>query len=478
MKRIVLLISLLSFICLAKSQTDNLQELLNRKQYNQVITLASQFSVADSSDSQTMYLVGEASEGLMKYRDAYCYYQHCLSIDSTRVDFLNAAARMATYLGLLKDAESYYLKVWEADTTDFYANIQVARYYAQIGNYIEAVKYYEYLLETDPNNSAILRAVGDCYLRMDSRFLAVEAYWSAFQSNKENVSLASSLVNTIISVRKDNEGIESMMGGITSLVGGVLPFESLIDVALDVCDTALFYNPGNPTILQYKGATLFSAQNYQVSDSIFSFLLSQGDSSHFNIKYAGCSKYYTRKYLEAADLLDIAFKQDSMAIDVCLLLGSALTRSYDPKRALQLFNWAEKLMQPEPVYVNLLSQFRGDAYVRADRIPEAYQVWLTSKQSDLLVSIYNRIGLIDLNRITDDDARCRSLFINVLMAKEQARFQNNPESFGFVRSRLQQIKEEMLRKNMKEYSMIAPDNKRSTITVEQLDELIQQLSKK
>jgi tetratricopeptide (TPR) repeat protein len=460
---------------MAMAQQDHLQELLSNKQYNQIVSLANQFSAADSSHSPTMFLAGQAYEGLMKYRDAYRFYQHCLSIDSTRIDFLYSAARMAAHLGKLDDAEMYFLKTWEADTTDFYANIQLAQFYTQLGNDAKAGEYYMFLLEADPGNPALLKALGDCYFRLGERFNAVGSYWLAFENNKENAGLAATLVNTILSVKKDVEGIESIVGGISSLVGGVLPFENLIETALDVCDTALFYNPGNLSLLQYKGATFFSAKKYQESDSVFSSLLAQGDSSYFNIKYAGCSKYYIGRNLEAADLLDIAFSKDSTAVDVCLLLGSALGRSYDRKRALELFNWAETLMKPAPAYVDLLSQFRGDTYVRDGRIPEAYRIWLTTKRSSLLAGIYNRIGIIDLSRTNDDDTRYRCMFINVLMAEEQALFQNDPASMKFVRTRLEQFKEDMVAKNIKEYPMIAPDNRKSTITIEQLDELILKL---
>jgi hypothetical protein len=44
-----------------------------------------------------------------------------------------------------------------------------------------------------------------------------------------------------------------------------------------------------------------------------------------------------------------------------------------------------------------------------------------------------------------------------------------------IRARLEQFREDMISRSIKEYSMIAPDNRKSTITAEQLDELIQKL---
>jgi hypothetical protein len=68
MKKSLLLLLIVSFSLPIQSQQENLQELLNRKQYNQIITYAAQYTAADSSDYQTMYLAGQAYEGLLKYR--------------------------------------------------------------------------------------------------------------------------------------------------------------------------------------------------------------------------------------------------------------------------------------------------------------------------------------------------------------------------------------------------------------------------
>ena len=459
MKKNFVLFFLLSSSGIAKSQQENLQELLNRKQYNQIVSYATQLEAADSSDFQTMYLIGQAYEGLMKYPDAFLFYRHCLSLDSTQTELLYATARIAANLGKAGQAESYFLKIWEADTTDFYANYQLARFYVQIGNDTKAIDYYEYLLEHDPDNAVFLRSVGDCYYRLNERFRAMEAYWFAFQNNKENAGLASTLFNALMP----------------------LPLEDGIERALAVCDTALFYNPGNKKILQHKGFAFYTARSYSEADSIFSFLLAQGDTSFYNIKYGGSSRYYAGKNMDAIELLELAYMEDDEDMEVCMLLGSALGRTYDRKRALQLFDRAEELMQPNPVIVNLLTQFRADTYLRDFRLRDAaalyYQLWTANQRSDFLYNLWRCHGRTDVNQLKDDDERARSMFVNVLFAIEQERYQNDDRrsSLTYVRAQLIKFREEMFFRNMKEYPMISPDNKRSTISEERLQELIRQL---
>ena len=464
MKQIIFLFSLLSYSVFAQFQQENLQELLNGKQYNRIVAFADQIQATDSSNYRTMYLIGQAYEGLLRYSDAYRFYLHCLSIDSTQVELLNTTGRIAANLGRTREAESYFLKIWEADTTDFYANYQLARFYVQIGNDGQAIDYYEYLLENDPNNPTLLRAVGDCYYRLNERFSAFEAYWYAFRNNKENAGLASTLVNTLLP----------------------LSMEDKIERALEVCDTALVYNPGNKTILQNQGMAFFTGKRYSEADSIFSMLLALGDSAYINIKYCGCSRYYAGKLYEAIEPLEKAYIEDASDIEVCLLLGSTLSRTADRKRALELFDWAEKIVLPQnpaylayEAYMDLLLQFRADTYARDGRPQEAaaiyYQQWLATKRSDRLSQIWNAYGPMDVNRFQNDDVRARYLFINVLVATDMDNNLSNSGLLAFVRRQLVAFREDMFFRGIKEHPMITPDNKRSTISEARLQELIERL---
>jgi tetratricopeptide (TPR) repeat protein len=464
MKKIVVLLILASFSWMAKSQQENLQELLNRKQYNQIVLYVDQLQASDSSDFQTMYVIGQAYEGLLRYRDAYRYYQHCLMLDTKHVELLNTTGRMAANLGKINEAEDYFLKIWETDTADFYANYQLARFYAQSGNDLQAASYYEYLLEQDPNNPALLRAAGDCYSRMNDKSSAVILYGLAFQNNKENAGLASTFINTILP----------------------LPDEEKIEKALAVCDTALYYNPGHITLLQNKGMTFFTGRKYAQADSVYSILLAQGDSSFNTVKYCGSSRYHTGKTMNAIEPLEKAHFLDPTDVEVCLLLGSALGRTYDRKRALDLFEWVETFLLPQNqaygaylAYTDLLLQFRAETFTRDGRRNEAaaiyYQQWLTSKRSDKLYQIWTQYGFSDLSRLENDDVRARSLFICVLIATDQNTQKNNSGWGPSVRRQLVAFREDMFFRGIKEHPMIAPDNKRSTMTEVRLQELIKQL---
>ena len=96
--------------------------------------------------------------------------------------------------------------------------------------------------------------------------IALELYTRAMEINPENIRVASSLINSLL-WKGDGK------------------------TALQVCDTALYYNPDNRQIRQSQGMALYMTKNYLKADTAYSGLLAEDDSSFINLKYAGASRY-------------------------------------------------------------------------------------------------------------------------------------------------------------------------------------------
>lgn len=101
-----------------------------------MIARADSLTRADSSSFEVLNAIGQAYEGMLRYREAYGYYRLCLDMDTTNLDILNTLARTATNLGKAKDAERYFQQVLATDSLNFYANYQLARLYSQLGEYV------------------------------------------------------------------------------------------------------------------------------------------------------------------------------------------------------------------------------------------------------------------------------------------------------------------------------------------------------
>lgn len=439
------------------AQQHKLQELLDKKQYARVLSYAASLQPSDTTDYAIMYLMGQACEGMLKYKQAYHYYKRCLAKDSIRAELLLNTARMAAYVGKSREAESLLQRIRRQDTTDFYANYQLARFYFGQGDYDKALTYYTFLLEDDPDNFVLIRSVGDCYSRLDNKEKALSAYLSAFDRNKESVSLVATLTNLLLSFGKAEE-------------------------AVAICDTALKYHPDSRLLLQNKGLSLFSMQEYARADTIYSFLSAQGDTSYTTLKYGGCAKYYAEKYMDAIEPLEKAYRKDTTSVEVCLLLGSVLGRTYDRKRAFQLFDNAEALMLPPPALEDMLTRLRAETFDRDNQPNKAvelyYQLWTKSDRFDMLGRVWQHYRSPKIAEESDDYRR-RCLFITVLFTSEYLKKdKQNKELRSYLHSQLTQFREEMFFRDVKELPMLSPDGKKGMCSLEQLETLIRKFPEK
>ncbi len=458
MRTLFLLVSFIVFSLRAgMAQETDLQQMLDKKQYARVLSYASQLQPSDTTDYAVMYAIGQACEGMLKYKEAYRYYKRCLSKDSTRIELLINTARMAGYTGKSEEAESLLQRIRAQDTTDFYANYQLARFYFGQSDYDKALAYYVFLLGNDPENPLLMRAIGDCYSRLDHKEKALSAYLNAFARNKESISLASTLTNLLLSFHEAEQ-------------------------AVAVCDTALKYHSKSRLLLQNKGLSLFSMQDYERADTIYSYLSAQGDTSYTTLKYGGSAKYYAGQYMDAIEPLEKAYRKDTTSVEVCLLLGSALGHTYNRKRAFQLLDKAWILMQPAPSLVDMLTRFRAETFDRDNQSDKAdvlyYQLWTNSRRFDMLGRIWQHYRSLKLTDESDEYRR-RCLFITTLFTTEYLKKgEQNKALLTYLRLQLMQFQKEMFFRNVKQLPTLAPDGKKGVYTKEQLEELLNRIPQK
>lgn len=440
-----------------RAQEPSLQDLLNSKQFDAVIARTGQLTAADSADYHTLYSIGQAHEGLLQYKKAFDLYEQCLQMDTTNVDMLNTLARTAINLGRATVAESYFQRVLERDTTNFYANYQLARMYQQVGDYEKAVDRYNYLLERDTTNTTLLRNKADCYNRMERYLSAVITYFKAYNYNRENAGLANTLINTMLKSGDD----------------------TLLQDALALCDTALYYNPENRMLLRTKGMASFMNRKYEQADTLFSELLMDGDSIYNNLKYGGASKYYAGLTMASVDLLEKALAKDTSSVEVHLLLGGALGKTYDRARAYQLFDEAEELMQPPGYYTRLLKQSRAETLLRDNRRKEAcilfYQLWEETRQPELLAKVAHQYYTANFANDWSTDEKERGLFFTITYIHHIIDNEKNINAVVFFRPYLQSLYDDMFFRTVSEQAMKAPDGKRSMLSVTDLRYLINRI---
>lgn len=446
-------LTILSLCCLfsltATGQEANLQELVSRKQFASIVEQAGRLTAADSANYQTMYAFGQAYEGLLQYREAYRYFQHCLSMDTANVDILNTLARTATNLGRAGEAERYFLQILANDSTNFNANYQLARLYQQLGDYDRSLDKYGALLDRYPDNTTILRNMGDIYVRMESWGEAVAPYMYAYLNNRENAGLASSLINVMLRL------------------GSGMPL--FVVEALSICDTALYHNPNNMQLRRDKGMALYMSRQFAAADTVYTALMEAGDSTYNTLKYGGASKYYAGQYLKSIRPLELAYEIDTTAIDVNIFLGSALGKTYDRKRAYVLFNQAEELMKPDRSLANMLLQSRAETLRRDGRTNESmalyYQLWQKTERLSHLQTVVNWFQGYNATSFQTEDSKQRAFFFVFLYINVHLERGGKASFLYPYRGLLASLYEDMFFRNVTEEQLLAPDGKKSSVNV-------------
>ena len=455
MNKLIWLLCCIAFT--ANAQKNSLRELINRKQFEEVLSQTKLLTSSDSTHAETMYSIGEAYEGLLKYKDAFRTYKICYALDSLNTDFLYAMARTATNLGKVSEAKSSYGKILAMDSTNFYASYQLARLHYQLDELKDAMQIYSRLLDKDPDNSALWRSMGDCYTRTRQNEIAALSYFKAYSLNRENGSLANTLINSLL-----------RLGG-----------KDAAD-ALAICDTALFYNPGNIQLRQSKGMALYTNKQYAAADSVYTALMAEGDSSYTTVSYTGVSRYNAGLFLASIEPLELAYQMDTTSAEICLLLGSSLGKTYDRERAFVFFDKAEKAMQPSELIVNQLLLFRADIHMKARNFEESsrlyYQAYQRNKkQIDYLAQIAFMYSAKNNESYRTEEEKQRGLFIHYYYASEMLKNGPNTGQLRYLTNLLQSFHQELFFKGIKELPMLAPDGKRSMLSADDLQAVIKAL---
>ena len=231
-----------------------------------------------------------------------------------------------------------------------------------------------------------------------------------------------------------------------------------------------------------KGLCFYAGNKFEQADSIYTLLLSKGDSTLTTLKYGGAARYWSQHFMDAIVPLEAAYQIDSTDIETTLLLGAALGKTYDRKRAFELFNLAEKMMQPNATLVNLLTTSRGETLQRNGQLVEAealfYSGWLNNKERlDYLARINNNYPNSE-KAYKSDEMRSKALFIKYIYLKENLSARHHIKNASTFRAFLQSTYEDAFFRSKKELLMTAPNGKKSYLTITDLLALIKQLPEK
>jgi tetratricopeptide (TPR) repeat protein len=253
---------------------------------------------------------------------------------------------------------------------------------------------------------------------------------------------------------------------------------------MEVCDTALVYNPAHHDLEQAKGVIYFIRSDYPAADSVLSRLVASGDSSALSLRYLSLAKYRQDLYDEAIPYFDRLYQLDPYNRETIMLLASCLGQTDNGDKALPLFDRAEKLMYPTEEEKYNLSLMRADTYEKkGDRQNAKKYYWdaykLSSKNKTAMLTrlvwlcYFNRKDFETLSKEEYEQA----LLYNVLFMRELA---NRKTPIGsrqetammFSKSALNLYIEDLFFKDADKVRMRSPDGEISWVTRDELTQLV------
>lgn len=225
---------------------------------------------------------------------------------------------------------------------------------------------------------------------------------------------------------------------------------------------------------------LYMTKDYLQADTVYTGLLADGDSSFLNLKYGGAARYMSGHALDGVELLEKAYEIDSTDVETAMLYGASLGKTYDRKRAYELFDQAELNMQPKKFFVNLLTTFRGDALQRDGRWNEAEKLYYAAWKKDptqlnFLYEINRHYWDLNPALFQNEKELQKTIFSKYTYLTAYMKTDKSQQYLYNYRPFLEAVCEDAFFKNDDEVTMLAPDGKKSKLAVADLRALISQL---
>lgn len=405
----------------------------------------------DTLPFESLFLLGKAYEGAARPGEAYRFYRSCLERDSSSRELLFSLADLCTEMGRRDEAREYLRSILAGDGSHFYARLQLARLELRSGNYERAAEGFSGLLAEDSANSFLWYGLAECHAGKKESVRAAVLFLKAYALNRSHETMA--------------------VRAIASLIDRGAAARNVIDL----CDTALYYLPGNPRILRSKGVALYGAGRYAEAETVFEGLLGAGDSTLTVLRYGGVTAALNGHYAAAVRLLERAYGEDSLDVMSNLTLASALTQTGETAAAFRMLDRVERGLRPDPLSVRLLTEYRGEAFRRSGDSRAAAGCFYTAYLGDTArLDLLNRIvgSFPSWPEIADDASREIVLFAAVTFVREWLERGFAPSALYDYRSLLNGCSEELFFRGGDRLRMRSPRGEAAKISARELSGLI------
>lgn len=389
-----------------------LEQLLNQRQYYKVLRYADTLQQEGRAFAALCYYQFKASEGVMRYNDAYRYARQWYEQDTTNREARLSVARLSNLAGHKTEALRIYEQLSREDSLDFSVNYALGRLYQQTDKTGSALEVYQRQLSVDSTNVTLLTLIGDCFMEMKLVSPALSYYGKAFYKDVQNASLAVKATNAVLTNKE------------------YIPYYA--DFLSHMLSVAISRAPESVNLRQTLGVLKYTDKRYDESRKIFAELRERGDSSRITLKYAGLTEFQLENFRKALPWLRKAYalyagsEGEPTDVDLAMKYGEALCRSGDCSAALEVFKAVENRIMPDPRILSMLEVLKGMSYtytMNRDKAIESY--WNAYKLNPgntgaiaNLAYLSDRKGL-DIDDVEPSDAEKKKiLFAHILFLQK------------------------------------------------------------
>lgn len=347
---------------MAFPQATAIEDALQSFQYNEALLLLEE----EPDTKENRLLRASSYEKLNRYASALTIYQVLMEEYPDDLALVVSAAECASQMGDSNLSLQYWCLSDSLSPGNLFLQTRKTMAYFRNNRWKETIEQANSVLMQD-SIPLLLRMVGESYLQTSQGDSAIYCFAKAIEKNPADY----------LAVHK-----------LGSIYLGATFYESAIDLTEEYLKTV---NPNQISIGQLNGMAHYSAGNYPEATHRLKENTALGDSSYTTCYYLGMSLYAGRLYFEAIPWLEKAYDQQNNDVNLLYYFGTALSRTYDRKRAISVLSEGVDIIEELNAMMYDFDCSFADAHQRSQNYGKAIEYYQSAykRNSEAHLQLYN-----------------------------------------------------------------------------------------
>lgn len=370
MKRSTLLIVILSMIStLLMAQQQTAEELMQQFRFSEAIEwLEKQPETIDN-----LLLKAENYQKLYNYEAATAIYQNALEQDSTQLSIIIALAESYYQGGDADKSLECWTKALQLSPENIYLQTKKAIAHFRTSDWEGTIENCNKVFETD-SVPLLLRMTGDANLQLLRTDTALYYYNKAIEKNPADYIAINKLANFYYAAQLYPLAIETTGKYLENI------------------------NQNQKSVGQLHGMALYSNGDYRDAVKRLELNTQLGDSTYTTSYFLGMSYYAAKYYYESIEWLERAYLTKADDVNLLYYYGTALSRSYDRKRGIELLQEGVDMIEAQAEMLYDFDVSFANAYLRSGIHLRAIQYYRSAlkRKPDKTIILYNIARTYDI----------------------------------------------------------------------------------